>query len=402
MIKAKSIIKPWHKDSWRTQFYPQKVIYPNEAKLNEVLLRLNQAESIVKAEEIENLKSQLAKVSQGNGFILQGGDCAECLSGWSEANIINQVGLLAQLSSIIHDLTKREVITVGRIAGQYAKPRSIITETQAAHSLLSYRGDMINDIIFKPNARIPQPERLWQAYTTAIKSKAIIDNISAQTIYISHEALLLEYEQQFTRKLGGNWYNLSTHYPWFGMRTVSADSAHIEYARGLANPVAIKVGPTMQADDLARLVKLLNPHNEPGKLTLIHRLGAHAIEKVLPPLIRAVQATGINVLWVCDPMHGNTKKLGQQKTRYFDDILIELISAQKIHQQLRSYLGGAHLELTHFDVTECMGGIPGRAVTDLSPAFTSKVDPRLNAQQVIDLVNLFVSTENRKKSYAIY
>ncbi len=343
------------------------------------------------------------------------------------------------MSLILIDGQHKPVTRIGRIAGQYSKPRSADNEIRDGISLPSYRGDLINRYPFTEDARAPNPELLVRGYQTAATTlnyvRALLDGgfadlqhpeqwdlpfetkaplatryhqliDSMQNIeqflmslhiepkqltkfYTAHEALLLYYEQAFTRKENGKYYNLSTHYPWIGMRTAFVDEAHIEYARGIANPIAIKIGPQINAKNLQSLVETLNPDNEPGRLTLTHRFGADAISDCLPPLIKAVQHMDANVIWSCDPMHGNTKSttLGI-KTRYFHDIVTELQHAFTIHKHHQSYLGGVHFELTGDNVTECVGGSTGLSEIDLKSAYQSLVDPRLNYNQALEMAML--------------
>jgi len=336
---------------------------------------------------------------------------------------------------------KKPVVRVGRMAGQYAKPRSADTETRDGTSLPSFRGDLVNRNPFTAEDRIPDPQMILRGYeraaltlnfvrslidggfadlhhpeywdvdwvghsTMADEYHQIVKSISNSIdfletfsgkevyrsqradIYAAHEGLHLLYEQSQTRFLDRRerWYNLTTHFPWIGMRTAEIDGAHIEYFRGIANPVGVKIGPGMTAEWLQKLVTVLNPNNEPGRLTLIHRFGAKSIEESLPPLITAVKETGSPVLWVCDPMHGNTESTADgTKTRRFDSILSELESAFRVHQSMGSYLGGVHLELTGENVTECTGGARGLTDGDLARAYKSTVDPRLNYEQAMEV-----------------
>lgn len=440
----------WELDSWQTKAADQQVQYPNVEERNEVLEQLQKLPPLVTSLEIEDLKRQLGQAAAGEAFLLQGGDCAESFADCNTDVILNKIRILLQISLVlIHGLHK-PVIRVGRIAGQYAKPRSADYETIDGVTLPSYRGDLINAIDFNEQSRIPDPHRMLMGYqfsaltlnyirglvsggfanlfhpeywdlsfakesmmeheyhkivTRIHDSLAFIKAIGSVTetmkrvdFYISHEALHLHYEQALTHQdKNGKWYNVGTHFPWVGMRTSNIDSAHIEYIRGLANPIAIKVGPNMTGDALKKLIEYLNPHNESGKLTLIHRFGANHINESLPKLIKAAKTTGINVLWICDPMHGNTTVTSTgYKTRRFDVILSELEDAIKIHQDNNSYLGGVHFELTGDDVTECIGGARGLTEDNLKEAYRTLVDPRLNYEQSLEMAMRLVTFNKRR------
>lgn len=391
--------------------------------------------------EVESLKNQLALAARGERFLLQGGDCAESFADCTGEFIGNKLKILLQMSLVLVHGLKKRVIRVGRIAGQYAKPRSTDTETRDGISLPSYKGDLINRAGFTPEERTPDPELLLRGYERAALTlnhvralvdggfadlhhpeywdldfvrnspleaeyrgivKSILDSLNfMETIagspltdshrvdfFTSHEALHLHYEQAQTHLIeeSGRWYNLATHFPWIGMRTADVDGAHVEYFRGIANPVAVKIGPAMTPEHLQMLVDKLNPHSEPGRLTLIHRFGADKIRSKLPALIQAVRATGKVVLWSCDPMHGNTETLSNGvKTRRFDNVLAELSAAFEIHAELGSFLGGVHVELTGEDVTECIGGARGLTEADLERSYRSQVDPRLNYEQALEM-----------------
>ncbi|MFM7433372.1 MAG: 3-deoxy-7-phosphoheptulonate synthase class II, partial [Gammaproteobacteria bacterium] len=370
---------------------------------------------IVVSWEVDRLREELAAAQRGERFLLQGGDCAESFDDCESDKIAKRLKILLQMSLVLTHGLKKPIIRVGRMAGQYAKPRSADTETRDGVTLPSYRGDIVNHAEFTPEAREPDPQLLLRGYERAALTinfiRALIDGgfadlhhpeywdlgfvghspfkveyerivasvadgleffetISSKEVhtalradfYASHEALVLHYEQAQTRFIARNnrWYNLSTHMPWIGMRTAQLDGAHVEYCRGIANPVGVKVGTAMDAAWLQRLVTTLNPQNTPGKLTLIHRFGAKDIESALPKAIQAVRATGHSVLWICDPMHGNTEtSQSGLKTRRFENILKELELASTIHHSLGSHLGGVHVELTGEDVTECTGGARG-------------------------------------------
>jgi 3-deoxy-7-phosphoheptulonate synthase len=387
------------------------------------------------------LKDHFAKAQRGEAFVLQGGDCAETFDECTSENIVAKLKILLQMSLVMLYGLKKPVVRVGRMAGQYAKPRSADTETRDGTSLPSFRGDLVNRSPFTADDRNPDPQMILRGYERAaltlnfVRSlidggfadlhhpeywdlgwvghsamaeeyQAIVKSISNSLdfletisgeqvhktqradIYAAHEGLHLLYEQSQTRYLDRRerWYNLTTHFPWIGMRTAAMDGAHIEYFRGISNPMGVKIGPGMTAEWLQDLIAVLNPDNEPGRLTLIHRFGAKTIEEALPGLITAVKKTGSPVLWVCDPMHGNTESTADgTKTRKFDNIVAELESAFRVHESMGSHLGGVHLELTGENVTECTGGARGLTDGDLSRAYKSTVDPRLNYEQAMEV-----------------
>ena len=431
----------WSPASWRSKPARQMPVYPDADELERRLAELARLPPIVVSWEVEQLKQQLADAQRGRRFLLQGGDCAESFTDCDSDQIAKKLKILLQMSLVLLHGLKKPVIRVGRFAGQYAKPRSADLETRDGVTLPSYRGDVVNRPGFTLAERQPDPELMLRGYERAALTlnfvRALVDGgfadlhhpeywdldfvqhsplrdayrriaesiadsldffealsggriheASQVRFYSSHEALLLPYEQAQTRYIRrqGRWYNLTTHLPWIGLRTAQPDGAHVEYFRGISNPVAVKVGAEMDADWLARLVEILNPQDEPGRLTFIHRFGAREIEARLPGMIEAVRRTGRSVLWVCDPMHGNTETTASGvKTRRFDNILGEVESAFRIHEQLGSVLGGVHFELTGDDVTECTGGARGLADVDLARAYRSTVDPRLNYEQALEL-----------------
>ena len=394
--------------------------------------------------EIETLKGQLADAAAGRRFLLEGGDCAERFDDCDTEVITNKLKILLQMSLVLVQGSKRAVIRVGRFAGQYAKPRSEDLETRGGVSLPSYRGDLINRPGFTEAERTPNPQLLLRGYGRAALTlnfiralvkggfadlhhpeywdldwarnsplapeyRRVVSNIAESLLflenvlgihageiervdfYTSHEGLHLAYEEAQTRReeRSGRWYNLSTHFPWLGMRTSDPDGAHAEYFRGIVNPIAVKVGPAMTPVALLRLIDKLDPRGDPGRLTFIHRFGAGRVAACLPPLIEAVRAAGRSVLWCSDPMHGNTRVTESGiKTRRFDEILSELEQSFDIHAAAGSRLGGVHFELTGEDVTECTGGARGLAEADLSRDYRSEVDPRLNGEQALEMAML--------------
>ena len=434
----------WRPDSWQSFPARQQPNYRDGAALDAAVAQLSRLPPVVVSWEVERLRAEFAAAQRGERFLLQGGDCAESFDDCDSGSIAQRLKILLQMSLVLVHGLKRPIIRVGRMAGQYAKPRSADTETRDGVTLPSYRGDIVNRPEFTAEAREPDPTLLLRGYERAALTlnfiRALIDGgfadlhhpeywdlgfvghspfrveyerivasvadgleffetISAKEVhqslrtdfYTSHEALVLHYEQAQTRFIArqDRWYNLSTHMPWIGMRTAEIGGAHVEYCRGIANPVGVKVGSAMDIDWLQRLVTTLNPENIPGKLALIHRFGARDIESALPRAIEAVRATGHQVLWICDPMHGNTENAqGGLKTRRFENILRELESAFQVHNTMGSSLGGVHIELTGEDVTECTGGARGLADEDLQRAYRSTVDPRLNYEQSLELAML--------------
>jgi 3-deoxy-7-phosphoheptulonate synthase len=431
----------WHPASWQSRPAAQQASYPDKAALDRAVADLSRLPPIVTSWEVDALKDLIARAQRGDAFVLQGGDCAETFDECTSENIVAKLKILLQMSLVMLYGLKKPVVRVGRMAGQYAKPRSADTETREGKSLPSFRGDLVNRSPFTAEDRIPDPQMILRGYERAALTlnfvRSLIDGGFADLhhpeywdlgwvghsqmadeyhgivrsisnsldfletisgakvhktqradIYAAHEGLHLLYEQSQTRFLDRRerWYNLTTHFPWIGMRTADVDGAHIEYFRGIANPMGVKIGPGMTAEWLQELIAILNPNNEPGRLTLIHRFGARQIEDSLPDLITAVKATGSPVLWVCDPMHGNTESTSDGvKTRRFDNIVSELESAFKVHEAMGSYLGGVHLELTGENVTECTGGARGLTDGDLARAYKSTVDPRLNYEQAMEV-----------------
>lgn len=431
----------WSLESWQNYAYHQSVEY-NSDELNHVLRTLSQLPPLVTRQEIHLLKNSIKAAANGKVFILQGGNCAESFAECHPDEISSQLKILLQMSLVLLSGLKKPIVRIGRIAGQYTKPRSSDFETIDGITLPSYRGDLVNSPVFSQAARTPNPHLLLKGYhcsavtlnyirallnsgfadlkslqewnfpaTNAAKPNhaylaivrhlrnilEIVDTFQPQThfnlseFFTSHEALHLHYEQALTRRLDdGHWYNLSAHLPWIGMRTATLDGAHIEFLRGVANPIGIKIGPHATPAWLLSLLNHLNPQQELGRILLITRMGADAISEVLPPLIRAVQHKNLPVAWSCDPMHGNTELTSDGiKTRHFDKILKELKLSLKIHHMLGSHLGGVHFELTGNHVTECIGGARGLAAHDLKHAYHSLVDPRLNYEQSLEMAIQF-------------
>ena len=434
-------VHDWSLRSWREKEALQQPTYPDDAPLEEALEHVSALPPLVTSWEVENLKSELARAARGDQFLLQGGECAESFGDCRADAITSRLKILMQMSLVLTYGLNTRVVRVGRFAGQYAKPRSSDTETRDGTTLPSYRGDIINSPEFSAEARHPDPERMVEAYASSSLTLNLVralaeggfadlrhpeywdldfmehspladeyhalvdaiedtlgfletvtnqklDSLEGVKFYTSHEALLLPYEEALSRTVPhqDGVYNLGTHLPWVGKRTNQPDKAHVEYARGIANPVGLKVGPDMTPSRLKTLVRTLDPEDEPGKLMLISRLGADAIGDKLAPLIQAVQATGQSVLWIADPMHGNTEKTDDgTKTRHFDNILGELEQALEIHAAEGSHLGGVHFELTGENVTECIGGARGLSEADLGQAYESHVDPRLNYEQSLEM-----------------
>jgi 3-deoxy-7-phosphoheptulonate synthase len=436
----------WSPGSWQEMPAVQQPTYADRPALDAALRTVATLPPLVTSMEILALKRQLADCAEGRRFLLQGGDCAESFGDCDSATISNRLKVLLQMSVVLIHGLRLPVVRVGRFAGQYAKPRSADTEARDGVTLPSYRGDIVNGAEFDAAARNPDPQRLVRAHMLSAMTmnfvralmdggfadlhhpeywdlawvehsplareyKAMVNSIgeavrfmetlagqqlgsfSRVDFFTSHEALLLHYEQAVTRQVPRQWgwFNLSTHFPWIGMRTAQLDGAHLEYCRGIRNPIGVKVGPTVKPEQLLPVIDALNPGNEPGRLTLIHRMGAARIEDALPPLLDAVRREGRNVLWICDPMHGNTESLDSGvKTRRFANIAAELERAFDVHAAAGTRLGGAHLELTGENVTECLGGARDLTPEDLARAYKSTVDPRLNYEQSLELAMLIV------------
>lgn len=447
----------WTKNSWRNKNIQQQPIYSNLEKLKKVENELSKAPPLLFAGEVRNLSSSLKEVTRGNAFLLQGGDCAESFEDFSAVNIRDMFKLLLQMAVVMTYAGSCPVVKVGRMGGQFAKPRSSDLETINGVSLPSYRGDIINDIAFNAKARMPEPKRMLKAYNQSaatmnllrafarggladlhevhkwnlgfIKNNALGDryqniseritetlafmeacginskntpSINETVIYTSHEALLLPYEEALTRQdsLTGNWYDCSAHLLWIGDRTRGLNDAHIEFLRGVKNPIGIKAGPTANADDLLKIIDKLNPENIEGRLNIIIRMGSDKIGTYFPPLLKAIKKEGKSILWSIDPMHGNTVKASNNyKTRIFEHILSEVNSFFKIHQSEGTHAGGVHLEMTGQDVTECVGGVGAITEDGLKSRYETRCDPRLNADQALELAFLIAQNlkETRKK-----
>ncbi|WP_330946303.1 3-deoxy-7-phosphoheptulonate synthase class II [Thermomonas sp. LB-4] len=436
----------WAPDSWRGKPALQMPTYPDAAELAATQEELRALPPLVTSREILSLKQQLAEAQEGERFLLQGGDCAETFAECNSDVISNRLKVLLQMSLVLVHGLKVPVVRVGRFAGQYAKPRSADTETRDGVTLPSYRGDIVNSPEFTGQARRPDPRRMIKAHARSAMTmnfvRSLIDggfadlhhpeywglgwvsqsphaadyqkmvagigdavrfmetlagrrmqSLNRVDFYTSHEALLLHYEEAQTRQVprADGWFNLSTHFPWIGMRTAALDGAHLEYFRGIRNPVAVKVGPSVTPDQLLRVIDALNPDDEPGRLGLIHRMGAEHIADKLPPLLDAVKREGRRVLWICDAMHGNTESTSNgYKTRQFKNIRSEIEQAFDLHEAAGTRLGGVHLELTGENVTECLGGARQLTEVDLQRDYRTTVDPRLNYEQALEIAMLIV------------
>ena len=436
----------WTPDSWRGKPIVQVPDYPDLGLLADVEKQLASFPPLVFAGEARSLKKALARVASGDAFLLQGGDCAESFAEHGANNIRDFFRMFLQMAVVLTYAAASPVVKVGRIAGQFAKPRSSPTEKRDGIELPSYRGDIINDIAFTAQARTPDPRRQLQAYRQAAATLNLLrafatggyanlgsvrqwmlgfikdspqsrryvelsDRISealafmqacgldlerhpelkTTDFYTSHEALLLGFEQAMTRvdSTSGDWYDTSGHMLWIGDRTRQLDHAHVEFCRGIKNPLGLKCGPSSKTDDLLRLIDILNPDNEPGRLTLIGRFGAEKVGDHLPALVRAIEREGRSVIWSCDPMHGNTiTSASGYKTRPFDLILKEVKNFFAVHAAEGTYAGGVHLEMTGQNVTECTGGARAISDADLNDRYHTVCDPRLNAEQAIDMAFL--------------
>lgn len=446
----------WTPDSWRSKPIVQVPEYPDKEALAEVEAKLATFPPLVFAGEARQLKKELAEVAAGRAFLLQGGDCAESFAEHRADNIRDFFRVFLQMAVVLTYAGGSPVVKVGRLAGQFAKPRSSPAERRGDVELPSYRGDIINGVEFTPEARVPDPQRQLQAYRQAAATLNLIrafamggyadlervhqwtlgfvkdspqshryqelaDRITetlvfmracgitsettpqlrTTTVYTSHEALLLGYEQALTRldSTSGEWYATSGHMLWIGDRTRQPDHAHVEFCRGIRNPIGLKCGPSLDPDGLLRLIDILNPKDEPGRLTLICRFGADRIESHLPKLIRAVRREGRTVVWSCDPMHGNTITAASGfKTRPFERILKEVELFFDIHRGEGTHAGGIHVEMTGQNVTECTGGATAISEADLSDRYHTHCDPRLNADQSLELA--FLMAERLKQERA--
>jgi len=440
----------WAPNSWRSKPIIQVPEYPDAAKLEAVESQLRASPPLVFAGEARNLKRALAKAADGEAFVLQGGDCAESFAEFHADNIRDTFRVLLQMAVVLTFGAGLPVVKLGRLAGQFAKPRSSNFETIDDVTLDAYRGDMVNGMAFTEAERVPDPERLVRVYNQSAATLNLLRafaqggyadlhkvhqwnlgfvansplgeryrdladrldetlgfmaacGINSETtpqlretdFYTCHEGLLLTYEEALTRvdSTSGDWYDTSAHMVWIGDRTRQPDGAHVEFMRGIANPIGMKTGPSMDPDELIRLIDILNPENEPGRLTLVSRMSADAVTEKLPPLVRRVRDEGRRVVWVCDPMHGNTiKSSSGYKTRPFDSILREVKGFFDVHRAEGTHAGGVHFEMTGQDVTECTGG--ARAITDddLSARYHTHCDPRLNATQSLELAFLLAET----------
>ncbi len=453
-VDPEHLAADWAPDSWQAFEALQQANYPDQQVLQAALKKLAGLPPLVTSWEILALRDQIAEAQAGRRFLLQGGDCAENFAEVCSPLITNRLKVLLQMSlALVHGL-QMPVVRIGRFAGQYAKPRSSDMETRDGVTLPSYRGDLVNDIAFTEEARVPDPNRLLEAHAYSAmtmnfvrslvdggfadvhhteywdlswvehsplasefheiteslgKSLRFMETITGRDVgslrrvdfYTSHEALHLHYEQAQTRQVPRQWgwFNLGTHFPWIGMRTAALDGAHVEYFRGIRNPIGIKVGPGMDQEWLVALLEKLNPAREMGRIVLIHRMGEANIEQYLPKLIRAVNDSGSPVLWISDPMHGNTESTGDGiKTRRFRKIMKEMELAFDIHQANNSRLGGVHLELTGENVTECTGGARDLSDEDLKRSYKSTVDPRLNYEQSLEMAMLIVEKHDRDAS----
>jgi 3-deoxy-7-phosphoheptulonate synthase len=449
-------VSQWQPDSWRSKPIVQQPSYDNQAELSQVENTLSGYPPLVFAAETRELYRQLGEVAEGKGFLLQGGDCAESFDEFNAPKIRDTFKVILQMAIVLTFAGRCPVTKVARMAGQYAKPRSGDFETINGVSLPSYRGDIINSFEFTEQARRPDPQRLVEAYHRSASTlnllrafaqggladlhevnrwnMAFVENnplkaryqdlanriqdslelmkvmgidasntptLRETSLFTSHEALLLNYEQALTRvdTLTGDWYNCSAHMLWIGERTRQLDHAHLEFFRGIHNPVGVKVGPSMQEDELIRLIDALNPNNEAGRLTLITRMGADNLEANLPRLLRRVKQEGRKVVWSSDPMHGNTFKASSgYKTRNFDAILQEIQQFFAAHEAEGTHAGGIHLEMTGQHVTECTGGAYQISDDDLAEAYKTQCDPRLNADQVLEMA--FIVADRLKQSHS--
>ncbi|SEL33448.1 3-deoxy-D-arabinoheptulosonate-7-phosphate synthase [Roseivivax marinus] len=450
----------WQKSAWRDKPRVQMPDYTDAEALGTVEAQLSKYPPLVFAGEARTLRNELAAASRGDAFVLQGGDCAEAFDQFTADGIRDTFKVMLQMAMILTYGAKVPVVKIGRMAGQFAKPRSAPTEVRDGVELPSFRGDIINELDFTPEARTPDPKKMLQAYTQAAATLNLLrafstggyadvhkvhswtlgftdsqeaskyremasrisdtldfmkaaglesetnHNLKTVDFYTSHEALLLEYEEALCRldSTSGKWLAGSGHMIWIGDRTRQPDGAHVEFARGVQNPIGLKCGPSLTPDDLKVLMERLNPANEAGRLTLIARFGAGKVEDHLPRLIETVREAGANVTWVCDPMHGNTiKSATGYKTRPFESVLREVREFFAVHRAAGSVPGGVHFEMTGQDVTECTGGVYALSDENLSDRYHTACDPRLNASQSLELAFLVAEelTAHREANAAV-
>jgi 3-deoxy-7-phosphoheptulonate synthase len=399
---------PWQPDSWRQRPATQMPVYPDAAALGRVEGRLAAADPLVEIPDVLLLKAQLAQVAAGRGFVIQGGDCAESFAEFGADKVRTTFNLLLRMGAMLQAGSGMPIVHLARIAGQFAKPRSAGTETIGDTTLPSYRGDAVNGPDFTRASRTPDPKRLLDAHRqaevtiellTAFASASYADlrrihqsagieaDVRPISMFTSHEALLLNYEQALARfdAATESWWATSGHLIWIGDRTRSLDGAHVEFARGVSNPIGLKCGPSLATDDLLRLIDVLDPHNQPGRLVLIGRFGAGAVADRLPEMMRATKREGREAIWTIDPMHGNTRSVGGIKTRLIADIVTEIRTFFEVARAEQVHPGGAHLEMTGEAVTECLGGSTALVEADLTRNYLTHCDPRLNAAQALDV-----------------
>ena len=452
----------WQPNSWRSFPIQQVPQYPDLDRLNAVEKIISGRPPLVFAGEAQSLRDRLGSVARGEAFLLQGGDCAESFAEFSANNIRDSFKVMLQMAVVLTYGASMPVIKIGRMAGQFAKPRSAPTEVIDGVELPSYRGDMINGPAFTEDERIPDPRRLLRVYEQSASTlnllrafaqggladltkvhswvadflkdtpqtqrfEALAERIEeslnfmkacgvtaatarplAETeLYTSHEALLLGFEEAMTRRDTitdeKGWYDTSAHLLWIGDRTRQPDGAHVEYMRGISNPIGLKCGPSLDPDELLRLIDILNPSNQAGRLTLIVRMGAEKVRRGLPPLLRAVKAHGANVVWCCDPMHGNTIKASSgYKTRRVDDVMSEVTGFFDAHDEIGTYPGGVHFEMTGQNVTECVGGVVDVTEANLGDRYHTHCDPRLNGAQALELAFLLADLLKRRRGVPSY
>ena len=447
----------WQPSSWRDHPIRQVPDYPDADKLSAVEAKLAAMPPLVFAGEAQSLKHQLGEVAEGRAFLLQGGDCAESFAEFSANNIRDSFKVILQMAVVLTFGASMPVVKVGRVAGQFAKPRSSPVEAVEGIELPSYRGDMINAMPFTEKDRVPDPKRLLRVYEQSAATLNLLRafaqggladltkvhswvnefiagtpqadrfqelagrieeslnfmracGITPETarplaetdFYTSHESLLLNYEESLTRRDTitdeKDWYATSAHMIWIGDRTRQPDGAHVEYMRGIANPIGLKCGPSLDPDELVRLIETLNPDNTPGRLTLIARMGADKVRAGLPPLLKAVKASGAKVVWCCDPMHGNTVKASSgYKTRRVGDVMAEVRGFFDAHDEVGTYPGGVHFEMTGQNVTECVGGVIDVTEASLGDRYHTHCDPRLNGAQALELAFLIADLLKQRR-----
>ncbi len=382
----------WRTDSWQRYRAQQQPDYRDQAHLAAVLRQITQHPTLVTFAEVMRLREQLRQVFMGQAFILQGGDCAERFADCTPQKVSTRLQLMQQMAALIRTPANIKVLHIARMAGQYAKPRTHAFETIAGQRMHTFRGDNINSFTPEPQQREPNPQRLEQGYRCAATTLKHLRNLWSPThgdFFTAHEGLLLAYEQALTTAAERHWYNHGAHLLWIGNRTAQAEQAHVEYLRGISNAIGVKIGPTADPQEIVAIVRILNPDNACNRVVLIARFGCEKVQALLPRFIMAMQQAALNVIWTVDPMHGNTFYTAHDvKTRHLHHVAAEIQHSFALHRRYGSRLGGVHLELSDDNITECLGGQDNLQTSDLSRAYHTACDPRLNRNQSLEIAKL--------------